>query len=256
MAGSVRVLFGPHAYAHAAGEYRGNSADDSALDSLMRVSGGVRVSAHIPDPPSSGAGANDQDVIVAKDTGRRHAVAPVWEGVQLIVDEVTQAKAEGEIVITAVMLWGGLAILRTDGYQRRTVQARLGVSPGARPASQRAGRAPASPLPPGANSPNEKASRVAADFQSIYAASDASAARPGRPLPAPGPERLLPLDRVREAGGDHRGTQPGHPPGRDEQRRRPRPAGVPAGAARAGCRRACDRSRCRGRRVARVWPTL
>ena len=38
MAGSVRVLFGPHTYAHAAGEYRGNSTDDSALDSLMRVS--------------------------------------------------------------------------------------------------------------------------------------------------------------------------------------------------------------------------
>ena len=82
MAGSVRVLFGPHAYAHAANEYRSNNADDSALDSLMRVAGGVRVSAHIPDPSS-----NDQDVIVAKDVGRRHAVAPIWEGVQLIVDE-------------------------------------------------------------------------------------------------------------------------------------------------------------------------
>ena len=121
MASSVRVLFGPHTYAHAAGEYRGNSADDSALDSLMRVSGGVRVSAHIPEPATSGANANDQDVIVAKDAGRRHAVAPVWEGVQLIVDEVTQAKA-GEIVITAVMLWGGLSILRADGFQRRKVQ--------------------------------------------------------------------------------------------------------------------------------------
>ena len=121
MAGSVRVLFGPHTYAHAASKYRGNSADDSALDSLIRVAGGVRVSAHIPDPAESGTNANDQDVIVAKDVGRPHAVAPVWEGVQLIVDEVTQA-AEGEVIITAVMLWGGLSILRSDGYQRRKVQ--------------------------------------------------------------------------------------------------------------------------------------
>lgn len=40
---------------------------------------------------------------------------------QLIADEVTQAKA-GEIVFTAVMLWGGLSILRADGFQRRKVQ--------------------------------------------------------------------------------------------------------------------------------------
>ena len=121
MASQVRVLVGPATYEHAAGEYRSNSADDSAIDSLMRASRGVRVSAHIPAPAASGSDANDQDVIVAKDVGRRHAVAPVWEGVQLIVDEVTQAKA-GEIVFTAVMLWGGLSILRSDGFQRRKVQ--------------------------------------------------------------------------------------------------------------------------------------
>lgn len=75
MASQVRVLVGPATYEHAAGEYRSNSAADSAIDSLMRVSGDVRVSAHIPAPATSGGDANDQDVIVAKGVGRRHAAA-------------------------------------------------------------------------------------------------------------------------------------------------------------------------------------
>ena len=47
-AADVRLVVGAATYAHAAAEYRGNNADDSALDSLLRVSGGVRVSAHVP----------------------------------------------------------------------------------------------------------------------------------------------------------------------------------------------------------------
>ena len=120
-AASCMVLFGPQTYAHAASRYRGNNADDSALDSLMRVAGGVQVSSHIPAPTTSGAQANDQQVLISKDVGREHAVAPIWEGVQVIVDEVTQAKF-GEIVFTAVMLWGRLAILRDDGFARKEVQ--------------------------------------------------------------------------------------------------------------------------------------
>ena len=115
-ASDIKLLVGPHTYAHAAGVYRGNNDNVDALAALVRDSGGVQVSAHIPDPAT-----NDQAVIVAKDVGREHAVAPIWEGVQVIVDEVTQAKS-GEIVFTAVMLWGRLSILRSDGFVRRTVQ--------------------------------------------------------------------------------------------------------------------------------------
>ena len=114
MASDVRVLMGPHGYNHAAGVYRSNNADDSALDSLMSVSGGVRVSAHIPDPAS-----NDQAVIVRKGL-RRDMVAPIWENVALIPDEVTKAK-NGQIVLTAVMLHA-VKIVRTDGFVRRVVQ--------------------------------------------------------------------------------------------------------------------------------------
>ena len=113
-AADVRLLLGAETYAHAASVYRSNNADDSALDSLMRVSGGVRVSAHIP-----AAATNDQSLIIRKG-GRMDAVAPVWEGVTVIPDEVTKAKA-GQIVITAVMLYA-VKILRSDGFGRKAVQ--------------------------------------------------------------------------------------------------------------------------------------
>ena len=80
----------------------------------MRVSGGVRVSAHVP-----AAVSNDQSLIVRKG-GRMDAVTPIWEGVTVIPDEITKAKA-GQIVITAVLLYA-VKILRTDGFARKAVQ--------------------------------------------------------------------------------------------------------------------------------------
>ena len=48
------------------------------------------------------------------------AVAPIWEGVTIIPDEVTKA-ATGEIVLTAVMLHA-VKVLRSDGFVHRKVQ--------------------------------------------------------------------------------------------------------------------------------------
>ena len=47
-AGDIRLLFGPATYAHAAGQYRGNSDNMDALAALRRDAGGVQVSSHIP----------------------------------------------------------------------------------------------------------------------------------------------------------------------------------------------------------------
>lgn len=120
----IRLLVNPATYNHAAAQYRSAEGDVSALDSLMRVSGGVRVSAHIP---TAAASSDDQDVIAIKGSGRRNAVSPIWEGVQVIVDPYSQSKA-GEIIITAVMLRGRLEILRAAGYQRRKVQTGDGMA--------------------------------------------------------------------------------------------------------------------------------
>ena len=85
--------------------YRNDSVDRSALDRLMELTSGVRVSAHVPGPAS-----NRQDVVIRRGMSMT-AVAPVWEGITIIPDEVTKAKT-GEIVITGVMLYA-MKVLRT-----------------------------------------------------------------------------------------------------------------------------------------------
>ena len=114
IAGDLRLVVGGGTYAHAAGQYRTNNANESALDRLMQVSGGVRVSAHVPAVAS-----NKQNAIIRLGD-RRDMVAPIWQGVTLIPDEVTKAK-EGEIVVTAVMLHA-VKILRTSGFYKQETQ--------------------------------------------------------------------------------------------------------------------------------------
>ena len=87
--------------------YRNTSVDRSVLDRMMELVSGVRVSAHVPGPAT-----NRQNVVI-KRGGSTSVVAPIWEGVTVIPDEVTKA-ANGQIVITAVMLFA-MKVLRTDG---------------------------------------------------------------------------------------------------------------------------------------------
>ena len=110
MESDMRLLAGASTVTHMAAAYRGNTADDSALDSLRRVAGGVRVSAHI-----AAVAANKQDVIVRRGL-RADATAPLWAGATLIPDEVTKA-GTGEIVITAVLM-AAFKVIRTDGFAR------------------------------------------------------------------------------------------------------------------------------------------
>ena len=108
--GDLRLLVGSATYSHAASVYRGNSSDLDALASLMAATGGVRVSANVT------AVSGDKQNVVIRRGGRQDAVTAIWEGVSLITDEVTQAKA-GEIVITAVMLFA-FKVLRADGFSK------------------------------------------------------------------------------------------------------------------------------------------
>ena len=105
---------GSDTYGHAASQYRGNSDNADALESLMRASGGVRVSAHVPDAVS-----DKQNAIVRRGL-RRDMVAPVWENVALIPDEITKAE-HGQIVITAIMLHA-VKIVRTAGFFKQQTQ--------------------------------------------------------------------------------------------------------------------------------------
>ena len=80
----------------------------------MAVTGGVRVSAHVPAVTST------KQQAVVRLGARRDMVAALWAGVTIIPDEVTRAK-QGEIVITAVLL-AGIKILRSAGFRKQEVK--------------------------------------------------------------------------------------------------------------------------------------
>ena len=114
-AGDIRLLVGAGTYAHAASVYRATENNYSALDVLMQAAGGVRVSAHVPAVSNS----NKQNAIVRLGM-RRDYVAPVWEGVTLIPDEITKA-IKGQIVVTAIMLFAA-KLLRAGGFHKQQTQ--------------------------------------------------------------------------------------------------------------------------------------
>ena len=113
--GDLKIVMGSETYGHCSGVFRSDNAGDrAALEDLMQVTGGVKVSAHVPD-----ASGNKQNAVIRLGM-RRDMVAPVWEGVTLIPDEVTKA-ANGQIVVTAVMLHA-VKILRAAGFYKQQTQ--------------------------------------------------------------------------------------------------------------------------------------
>ena len=105
MASDLALVVGAATLKDLGQTYRNTSVDRSALDRLMELTSGVRVSAHVPVPAS-----NRQNVVIRRGMSMT-AVAPVWEGITIIPDEVTKAKS-GEIIITGVMLFA-MKVLRT-----------------------------------------------------------------------------------------------------------------------------------------------
>lgn len=113
---ALRIALGAQSYAHAGGVYRNASVDRTALDRLMELTGGVRVSAHVP----AAAGDPAKQNALVRLGMTRDAVAPTWEGVTIIPDEITKA-GEGQIVLTAVMLFA-VKVLRKDGFHKQELQ--------------------------------------------------------------------------------------------------------------------------------------
>ena len=109
----IRAVMGAKSYEDAGQTYRNDSVDRTALDRLMELSGGVRVSAHVP------AVASNKQNAVVRVGANRDMVSPIWEGITIIPDEVTKAAA-GQIVITAIMLHA-VKLLRAAGYYKQEV---------------------------------------------------------------------------------------------------------------------------------------
>ena len=104
----IKMLVGTATLAFWSTLYRGNNADDSAVDSVRRVSGGLRVSPHIPV-----VSGTKQPVIVRKGA-LQDCVAPVWSAMTLIADEVTKSST-GEIQLTALAM-ANFRVVRAAGF--------------------------------------------------------------------------------------------------------------------------------------------
>ena len=113
--GDVRMIVGQGTFAHASGTYKGNNSDESGVERLGAQSGGLRVSAHVPD-----VSGNKQNALIRLGTERGAAVQPMWQGVSLVVDEFTRA-AYGEIIVHAVLL-ANFAITRKAQWHKQQVQ--------------------------------------------------------------------------------------------------------------------------------------
>ena len=110
----LRLVMGSATYAHAGGQYRHANADAVAIDRLTEITGGVRVSAHVPNVSS-----NKQNVLIRLGN-RTDYVAPVWGAVTLIPDEITLA-GKGQIQLTAVLLYAA-KLLRSGGFYKQQSQ--------------------------------------------------------------------------------------------------------------------------------------
>ena len=111
----VRVLVGTATLAHMASVYRANETEASAISAIRAVSGGVRASVHIPAVAN-----NKQDALVVKGIGRRNAVAPIWQGVEIIVDRATNA-GKGQVEIFGA-LYAAFSVSRAAGFAREETQ--------------------------------------------------------------------------------------------------------------------------------------
>ncbi len=112
----VKMLVGATTYA-LAGTLMNPSGDVALSDYLIARSGGFITSALIPAPPASGTWQDIQAAIVYRAArGAGSAVAPVWQGLELIRDPYTHA-AKGQVSITAVALWA-FSLIRSDAYVR------------------------------------------------------------------------------------------------------------------------------------------
>ena len=113
--GDVRMILGQGTFSHASAAFKGNNSDESGVERLQEKSGGLMVSAHVPDVAS-----NKQNCLIRLGMDRGAAVQPMWEGVSLVVDEFTRA-AYGEIIVHAILL-ANFAITRKAQWHKQQTQ--------------------------------------------------------------------------------------------------------------------------------------
>ena len=114
-AADLRIVMGSGTYAHAGSVYRGTNSEETALDRLIRATGGIRVSPHVP----AVSGSDKQNAIIRRGS-RRDFVAPIWNGIALVRDEYSGSQ-KTEVQLTAIML-ANWKLIRSGGFYKQEVQ--------------------------------------------------------------------------------------------------------------------------------------
>lgn len=110
--GQIRMLMGPGLYADAATTLHATASVSAAARYIQEIAS-LQVSANLPAP---GGTPTIGRALIAR-TGAPGAVAPVWEGVQLVRDPFSGAQA-GQVNLTAVALWA-FAVIRAEAFAIR-----------------------------------------------------------------------------------------------------------------------------------------
>ncbi|MCY4020169.1 MAG: hypothetical protein OXG39_12250 [Chloroflexi bacterium] len=112
----LRAVMSVQAYAYLASLFRANETEATGLDWLTSRFGSIRANGRIAEAAQTAQDGARSPVFVRR--GRpvgRVAVAPVWQGVTLIRDEISGASA-GTVKVTADMLVGGIGFLRSAAF--------------------------------------------------------------------------------------------------------------------------------------------
>lgn len=118
MESDIRLLVGDSTYERLRAVYRTNAAssDQDAYQMLMALGARLRRSFLIPAQSAvlDSATKRTQDALWVAEPGA--ALAPVWQGITMIRDPYSNAKA-GQVVLTAHMLFD-FVVRRKDGFKR------------------------------------------------------------------------------------------------------------------------------------------
>lgn len=104
----VRLLVGKDTLTHMGTKFI-DGTSDTALEKVKNISGGIRVSDHVP-----GMDSNKKTQLTLCARGMGYAVAPMWRAPSVIRDEVTKA-ASGEVALTILQLFN-FQLVRASGF--------------------------------------------------------------------------------------------------------------------------------------------
>lgn len=118
--GDIRLFTSTGAARFLKGLLRVDESAEDMVQYLERSFQSLRYSARIPDGAAVTGKAGYAALLGHRTSRGLGGIAPVWEGIETIVDQVTQA-AKGVIAVTLRMQMGGVLVLRSDAYSVATL---------------------------------------------------------------------------------------------------------------------------------------